>query len=70
MANRKRTYPSAACIKSVWSPQLCQMKHIIINDYSVKLWDYENESQNVIEIDHITCYVLADMKILFVDKVV
>jgi hypothetical protein len=36
----------------------------------VLLLTVTNESQNVTETSHITCYVLAVMKILFVDKIV
>jgi len=41
MANKNITYPSAACATSMWSPQLCQMKHIIVSGYSVTSWAYE-----------------------------
>ena len=41
MANKNITYTSAACATSMWSPQLCQMKHIIISGYSVTSWAYE-----------------------------
>jgi hypothetical protein len=90
-ANKCKTYRFAACARSLWSPQLCQKKNIIINDYSVTSWAYEyilqhnaasncvevslslitaDESRNVIETSHITCYVLAVMKIMFVDNIV
>jgi hypothetical protein len=42
MANKNITYASAACAISVWSPQLCQLKHIIFSGYSMKPWAYED----------------------------
>ena len=45
MANKNRTYTSAASDISMGSPQLYQMKHNIISGYSVKLWAYENVLQ-------------------------
>ena len=42
MANIIKTYTTATCNTSVWSPQLCQMKDIIISGYSVKPWAYED----------------------------
>jgi hypothetical protein len=45
-ANKFMTYKSAACAMSLWSPQLCQMKHIIISGYSVKPWAYEDILQH------------------------
>ena len=42
MANKSKTYRFAACARSLWSPQLCQKKHIIISDYIVTSWDNEN----------------------------
>jgi len=42
MANKNITYTSAASATSAWSPQLCQMKHIMISGYSVTSWAYED----------------------------
>ena len=90
MANKKITYISAACATSVWSPQLCQVMHNIISNYSVTSWAFEdilqlhasnsveeglwltraNESQNGTETSHITCWVLAVVKILLMAKIV
>jgi hypothetical protein len=46
MANKNETYTIAACATSVWSPQLCQMKHIIISGKSVKSFVYEEFLQH------------------------
>jgi len=42
MDNKNTAYTIAACAKSMWSPQLCQMNHIIISGYSVTSWAYED----------------------------
>jgi hypothetical protein len=46
MANKYITYMSAVCAISMWSPQLCQMKNIIISGYSVTSWAYEDILQH------------------------
>ena len=46
MANKNITYMSAACATSMWSPQLCQVKHIIISGYCVTSWAYEDILQH------------------------
>jgi hypothetical protein len=46
MANKNITYMSAACATSVWSPQLCQVMHNIISDYSVTSWAFEDILQH------------------------
>jgi len=46
MANNKITYMSAAWAISMWSPQLCQVKNIIISGYSVTSWAYEDILQH------------------------
>ena len=41
MANKYTTYMIAACVTSMWSPQLCQVKHIIVSGYCVMSWALE-----------------------------
>jgi hypothetical protein len=45
-ANMITKYTSAASTTSMWFPQLCQMKHIIISGYSVMSWAYEDILQH------------------------
>ena len=46
MANKYTTYMIAACVTSMWSPQLCQVKHIIVSGYSVTSSAYEDILQH------------------------
>jgi hypothetical protein len=56
MANSKKEYTNIACDKSMWSPQLCQMKHIFVSCYSVTSSVFEGNRQshavsNSVEVD-------------------
>jgi len=45
--------------------------HAAPNSVEEGFWPIKgNESQNITETSHITCRVLADTKIIFVDKIV